>query len=134
MKRKQQSVVPNQQLPEQKKGIRRMLILVANTLILVTLYYLLPGLGFFYMPHIYLLGGGALALWFVIYNRGFNTRGKTADMLPDTLPLEKRQRMIEEGEKRFEKTRWVLLILLPLMLVFLVDTIYLFLIPEGLFS
>ena len=118
----------------QKNGIRRLLILIANTLGFATLYYVLPEFGFFYLPHIYLACGGGLALWYVIYNRGFNTHGKTADMLPDSLPLEERERLIAEGARRFDKTRWVLLILLPLLLVFLFDTVYLFLIPEGLFS
>ena len=111
-----------------------MLILFANTLILATLYYLLPGLGFFYTPQIYLIGGGALTLWYVIYNRGFNTRGKTVDMLPDSFSVEERQRLIDEGERRFEKTKWVLLILLPILFVFFIDIIYLFFLPEGLFA
>ncbi len=118
----------------QKSGIRRLLILIANTLGFATLYYVLPEFGFFYMPHVYLACGGGLALWYVIYNRGFQTRGKTVDMLPDHLSREERERMIAEGIQRFNKTRWVLLILLPILLVFLLDTVYLFLIPEGLFA
>ena len=117
-----------------KKGIRRLLILVANTLGLTALYYLLPAFGFPYVPHVYLTVGGGLALWYVIYNRGFNTHGKTADMLPDATPLAERQRLIDEGKERFEKTRWVILILLPILLVFLFDIVYLFMIPEGMFS
>ncbi len=120
--------------PEHPKSVRRMLILIANTIGFTALYYVLPMLGFFYMPHIYLTAGGALALWYIIYNRGFNTKGKTPDMLSDTLSLEERKELIRVGRERFEKTRWVLLILLPLLLVFLIDMIYLFMIPEGLFS
>lgn len=119
---------------DKKKAIRRILILIANTLGLATLYYVIPAFGFYYMPHIYLILGGGLAVWYVLYNHGFNTHGKTAEMLPDSLPLEERQHMIAEGTRRFEQTRWVLLILLPILLVFLFDTIYLFMIPEGLFS
>ena len=120
--------------PKNPKAVRRMLILVANTIGLTALYYVLPMFGFFYMPHIYLMAGGGLALWYIIYNRGFNTRGKTPDMLSDTLSLEERRELIRIGEERFEKTRWVLLILLPLLLVFLIDIVYLFLIPEDLLS
>ena len=117
-----------------KEGIRRMLSLVAITVTLATLYYLLPAFGFFYAPHVYLAVGGGLALGYVIYNRGFYLRGITADMLPDHIPAEKRQQMIEDGARRFEKSRWMLLILLPILLVFMIDIIYLFMIPEGLFS
>ena len=119
---------------DQKKSIRRLLILIANTLGLTMLYYVVPAFGFYYLPHIYLVIGGGLALWYVLYNRGFNTYGKTAEMLPHTISLEERQRMIEDGTRRFEKTRWVLLLLLPILLVFLFDTIYLFMIPEGWLS
>lgn len=115
-------------------SMRRMLFLIANTVGFAVLYYLLPNLGFFYLPHIYLIGGGALAIWYVIYNRGFNTRGKTADMLPDELPLEQREKLIAEGKQRAQRSAWALLILLPIVFVFLLDTVYLFLIPEGLFS
>ena len=111
-----------------------MLILVANTLGLTALYYVLPIFGFFYLPHVYLTIGGGLALWYVIYNKGFQTKGKTPEMLSDALPLQERQRLIEEGERRFEASRWALLILLPLLFVFFFDIIYLFMIPEGLFS
>ena len=117
-----------------KTSMRRMLFLIANTVGLAVLYYLLSTLGFFYLPHIYLIGGGTLAIWYVIYNHGFNTRGKTADMLPDELPLEKREELIAEGKQRAQRSAWALLILLPLVFVFLFDTIYLFFIPEGLFS
>ena len=120
--------------PKNPKAVRRMLILIANTIGFAALYYILPALGFFYMPHIYLVAGGGLALWYIIYNRGFNTKGKTPDMLSDALSLEERQELIRMGEVRFEKTRWALLILLPLLLVFLFDMIYLFMIPEGLFA
>lgn len=128
---------PNRFIPKfnvNPKAARRMLILFANTLGFATLYYVLPVLGFFYMPHVYLIGGGALSLWYILYNRGFSLKGKTPDMLSDTLSLEERQELIRASEEHFEKTRWVLLILLPLLLVFLIDTIYLFMIPEGLFS
>ena len=36
-------------------------------------------------------------------------------------------------KKKFSPLR-LILILLPLLLVFLIDTVYLFMIPEGLFS
>ena len=76
----------------------------------------------------------AVLLFYVIYNRGFNTRGMTADMLPDDLPLAKREEMIAEGNRRALRSQWALYVLLPLLLVLLFDVIYLFLIPEGLFS
>ena len=111
-----------------------MVLLIANTVLLTILYYTAPALGFSYLPVVYLLGGGTLALWFVIYNRGFRTKGKTADMLPEHLPLAEREHMIAEGERRFRKSRWALTVLLPVIFVFLIDMVYLFILPKGLFS
>lgn len=122
----------NRQAPHQAGGW--MALLVANTVLMTILYYVAPAIGFPYLPVVYLLGGGALALWFVIYNRGFQTKGKTADMLPGHLTLEERERIIAEGERRFRKSRWALTVLLPVIFVFLIDTVYLFILPKGLFS
>ncbi len=111
-----------------------MLLLVLNTAALACLYFVLASHGFPYVTFIYLFIGAALAIWYVIYNRGFNTRGKTADMLPDSIPLAEREALIEAGKQRMQKSRWALLILLPLLITLLLDMVYLFLIPEGLFS
>ena len=116
------------------RNLRKFLILLANTLLFATLYYVIPGLGFIYTPHVFLILGGALAIGYVVYNRGFNTKGKTADMLPDELPLQEREALIAEGLRREKRSQWVLYLLLPLLLVILFDVIYLFLIPEDLFS
>ncbi len=115
-----------------RSAVLRLLLLLVATVGFLLLYYIIPRLGFLYMPHIYLLVGGGLALWFVIYNRGFNTKGKTPDMLPDEIPLSRREEMIREGEARLSRSRWALYVILPLLVTLLVDMIYLFVIPEGL--
>lgn len=115
-------------------GHRHMILLIVNTVFFIALYYLIPLLGFRYMPFIYLAIGTASALWFVIYNRGFNTRGKTPEMLPEEIPFAEREAMIAEGKRRFDKSKWILTVILPVIFTILIDIIYLFLIPEGLFS
>jgi len=109
------------------------LVLAANLLLFGTLYYLAPSLGFYHLPFIYLGVGAVLALWYVIYNKGFRTLHKTADMLPEELSLEEREFLIADGKRRMESSRWALLIILPLLAVFLVDYVYLNL-PEAWFS
>lgn len=55
---------------------RRLLAVLLCMIPAVAIYYGLPLLGFLY-PHIlYTAAGCALALWYVIYNRGFATRGE----------------------------------------------------------
>ena len=70
-----------------RRAKQSVLILVANLILFFSLYYLLPKVGFYYLPFIYIIGGGILAMWYVIYNRGFRTRNKTPDMLPEELSL-----------------------------------------------
>lgn len=110
-----------------------MILLILNTAFFTFLYFALNKLIYPYlMTLIYVIGGGALAVWYVIYNRGFRFHKKTPDMLSDELPYAEREAMIAKEEARFDQTRWVLLILLPILFALMFDLIYLFLIPEGL--
>ncbi|HBF15509.1 MAG TPA: hypothetical protein DDW30_07500 [Clostridiales bacterium] len=114
---------------------RRLLAVLLCLIPAVAIYYGLPLLGFLY-PHIlYTAAGGALALWYVIYNRGFATRGKTAADLSPDLPLAEREAMIAEGKRRQARSAWALYILLPILFTLLIDTVILFLLPErSIFS
>ena len=118
---------------DHRRAKQMVLILVANLMLFGTLYYLLPLLGFYYLPFIYLGIASVLALWYVIYNKGFRTLHKTPDMLPDSFTIEEREFMVADGKRRMESSRWMLLILLPIIAVFLIDYIYL-LLPEDLLS
>lgn len=120
--------------PEAKK---LMLHLLANSVILIALYYIIPALlEFPFMPHIYIIAGVVLALYYVIYNRGFVGRNATPDMLPNSMsPIEK-QRFLEDSRERMKKSRWALTLIIPILLTFLADMIYLFIFPyfEGIFA
>ena len=70
-----------------------MLYLLANTALLIALYYAIPALTrFSYMPQIYLMVGAVLGIYYVVYNRGFAGKGVTPDQLPDTMTLEEKQK------------------------------------------
>lgn len=68
-------------------------------------------------------------LVYVIYNRGFSRRGITAEMLPESWSDEKKESFIESGIKRFEKSKWMLIVILSFLLTFLIDMIELWIIP-----
>ena len=113
--------------PESKK---LMLYLLINTVILAVLYYLIPSLvEFAYMPHLYLIAGVVLALYYVIYNRGFVGKNATADMLPPTLSPVEKQRFLEDCRERSQKSKWALTLLFPIIFTFLIDMLYLFVFP-----
>ncbi|MBQ7346772.1 MAG: hypothetical protein IJW55_02350 [Clostridia bacterium] len=113
-----------------------LIYLLINSVILIVLYYWIPSMvDFGYMPAIYLVAGVGLTLYYVIYNRGFVAKNATPEMLPNHMsPIEK-QKLIEDAKLREHKSRWVLTLLVPIILTFLADMVYLFIFPyfEELF-
>lgn len=105
-----------------------LIALICNTVLLAVLYFALPQFGFPYMHYVYLALGGGLALWYVIYNKGFSRRVPPEQLPSDLSPVEK-QALLEDGERRFRRSRWALTILIPILFVFLCDMIYLFIFP-----
>ncbi len=101
-------------------------MLIFNTAVFATLYFTLPVLLYFrYLPVIYLAVAVGLSLWYVLYNKGFSHRVKPEN-LPDSMTDGEKRAWIEEGETRFRKSRWALLIIIPILLTFLFDMLYLF--------
>lgn len=123
------------------KYVRRVLWLAGNTI----LFYIVYRVPLFYaemtdetiyaawVTGIYavLLLGFVSA--YLIYNRFLYRKGITPDQLPDSMTDEQKQAFIEDGNRRLEKSKWMMLIILPLVLVFLIDAVQLF-IWEPLFK
>ena len=104
--------------------------LLANSVALITLYFLLTEqFKLFFIPYIYLGAGAVLGLAYVIYNRGFVGKNATPDMLPDDMPLENKHAFLEDCRQRLHKSRWMLTLILPIVLALGADMIYLFLWP-----
>ena len=114
-----------------------MLTLLINTVLMIAIYFAVPYLlHVSFLPILYAAIGVGLLLYYLIYNRGFVARGITAEDLPDTMRAAEKQDYLETARLRFEKSRWVLTVLLPIILTFIADVIYLFVFPmlEGLFA
>ena len=114
-----------------------MLTLLINTVLMVAIYFAVPYLlHVSFLPILYAAIGVGLLLYYLIYNRGFVARGITAEDLPDSMSAAEKQDYLETARLRFEKSRWVLTVLLPIILTFIADVIYLFVFPmlEGLFA
>lgn len=112
-----------------------LLILLLNTIVFATVYFTVAQY-FSYIPIVYLALAGAVTLGYLLYNRGFSRRNVTPEQLPDTMTSEEKTAWIEDGTRRLRRSRWVLTILLPLLLTFLMDLVYLFVYPsiEKLFK
>ncbi len=68
-----------------------------------------------------------LSYWF--YNRGFSRKGVTPEMLPSEWSAEKKRQFIEDGERRIKKSRWMIFIIVPFCVVFIVELFMLYIWP-----
>lgn len=78
----------------------------------------------------------ALLVAYLVYNRGFSRRGVTEEMLPPEWSEEKKRDFIDSAKIRFLRSRWLLVILSSLFLVFVIDAIDIIILPiiKGAFG
>ena len=122
---------------ERGRGNRRYLILlIVNTLLCFILYRALlvyadmtdSTFASFLVMVLYmalLLGFG---LAYLIYNRFFYRKGITAEQLPEEWSAERKCAFIADGERRLRRSRWMILVLFPLIFTFMIDTFDLFIV------
>lgn len=131
--------------PKQPKQIspaakRRAMLLVANTAILIFIYFGSQGLNQPILSMIVTLGYwlvlAALVLAYFIYNRAFTRKGVTAEMLPPEWSAEQKDAYVKDGEARLKKSSWMLAVIIPLAVTVMLDAVYLFTWPmvQNLFS
>ena len=122
--------------PIDKNELRRLLILVLNTLLFFTVYRVLIYYGdmtestfaSFVTMVVYMVLLLGFVLGYLIYNRFLYRKGVTRDELPDDWSEEEKTAFIEDGERRLQKSKWLMLIIFPLIFTFLMDAIDLFII------
>ena len=123
--------VQTEKQPADKKAmyanIARLGCLIIVTAAVFFSYRALIGFYFFEITLvIYMVLATVAILAYVIYNRGFSRRGVTEDMLPDNWSKEKKREYIEDGNKRYERSKWMLSVIIPLMIPIALDAISLF--------
>ena len=129
--------LPNGNTKDLKEKKKLMAYLLANSAILITLYFFLSEtLQFLYIAPIYLAVGAGLGIYYVIYNRGFVAKNATPDMLPDTMTQEQKADFIADVKRRSEKSKWMISVIVPLLVTVAADAIYLFTWPmvQNLFN
>ncbi len=127
---------PSPKKPPRPEAVRERVLVLVLTLVLTVLYFsvqrladdgTLPrALGIAVMI-LYMVSFGGLLVGYLIYNRAFINRDVTVDMLPDDWPAEKKQEFVDGNRRRAERSRWLLLLLIPFVFVFLAEAMYLFL-------
>jgi hypothetical protein len=104
-----------------------LLIVALNTVIIFGFYRLM--LNFLYFEFVmgaYLVLTAGFVFAYVIYNRGFARRNLTREMLPEEWSEEQKVAYVADGERRMQKSKWMLTIIFPLILTFTFDFIELY--------
>jgi hypothetical protein len=118
------------------KSTRYLILLIANTL-LALLVYRVPlsyaaltdeTFGAFVVMVVYLALLLGFVLAYLIYNRFLYRKGLSPEQLPSEWSAEQKVAFIEDGERRLRRSKWMLTIIFPLLVTFLIDAVDLFLI------
>lgn len=67
-----------------------------------------------------------LIITYLAYNRGFVNKDVTIEMLPADWSEEKKQTFLANERIRAQKSRWMLTVIIPFVIVFMCEALYLF--------
>ncbi len=108
-------------------ALKRAAILIVNTTILTVIYF-----GAMAIPQPILSAIVTLGYWsafasllivYVIYNRGFTRKNVTEEMLPDSWGKEKKRKYVEDAQRRYSDSKWMLYVIIPIMIPIALDAI-----------
>ena len=113
---------------------RRLWATVALTLILFVIWFGCTAVGEARHNDVLVLGVrvayflvfAVLIITYLAYNRGFVNKDVTVEMLPADWSEEKKQAFVEGNRIRAEKSRWMLVLIIPFVVVFMCEALYLF--------
>lgn len=118
------------------KNVRYLIVLTVNTVLFLLIYRVplayaeLTDKTFFsfvvMVVYLALLLGFVLA--YLIYNRFLYRKGVTHEQLPDEWSAEQKIAFIEDGERRLQRSKWMITVIFPLVFTFMIDAVDLFLI------
>ena len=113
-----------------KFNVRLALTLSGLVIAALALFKLLKNLDLYLFAVIlYTAATLAVALWYIIYNKG-NVSGKvTPDMLPPEWDTARKQAFLDDLATRRKKSKWALLVLIPMIAVFGFEMLELYVVP-----
>lgn len=117
-----------------KKNRRYILPLVLNTVVFFGLYSYLVNKTDYMMPTlwVYFALTAGFCFTYVIYNRGFSRMKLTPDMLPASMSAEEKSAYIADGAERLERSKWMLTIIFPLLMTFILDILNMYILEPML--
>ncbi len=84
-----------------------------------------PMIGYVVMI-VYFVAFAAILITYLAYNRAFVNKDVTVDMLPPEWSEERKQAFVEDNRRRAERSRWMVMLIIPFVTVFLVESLFLF--------
>ena len=125
-----------QNKPDLKTALGRFNVRLASTLagliiIFIAAFKLFENLGMYLFGVIlYSVITLVVALWYIIYNKGSISGKVTPEMLPPEWSLAEKQAFIDDLAARRKRSKWALLILIPMILVFGLEMLELYVLPS----
>ncbi len=126
---------PKQPAPPMSRTMKRRLwVTVALSFALMFIWFACIALGdrlhdpapAYIVMIVYFVAFAVLLITYLAYNRGFVNRDVTVDMLPADWSEERKQAFVEANRRRAEKSRWMVTLIIPFVVVFMAETLYLF--------
>ncbi len=113
---------------------KRLWTTVALTFILLIIWFGSIALGeirqdpfiLYVVMAVYFVAFAAILVTYLAYNRAFVNKDVTVDMLPADWSDERKQAFVDDTRRRAERSRWMVMLIIPFAVVFLVDALYLF--------
>ena len=114
-------------VPMTRDAKRRLLATAGLTLLLLAIWYGCMAAALAKAVMIaYFLVFAVLLVSYIAYNRGFVNKDVTAEMLPADWSEEKKQTFLQNEKLRVQKSRWMLTVIIPFIIVFMCEALYLF--------
>ena len=122
------------ELWKNNKNARYLILLAINTILFFAVYRVL----LFYAERtdetyysfivmvLYMVLLAVFVLWYLIYNRFLYRKNLTKDDLPSDMSDEEKEAFLADGRERLAKSKWMMLIIFPLVFTFLIDAVDLF--------
>ena len=130
----QKNGASKESVPMDRETKKRLLATVGLTILLLAGWYGCMTVGeathndnlFFGVMIAYFLVFAVVLIAYLAYNRGFVNKNVTAEMLPADWSEEKKQEFLNAEKVRAQKSRWMLTVLIPFIIVFMCEALYLF--------
>lgn len=119
-KNKEQKNLQKSKIPKKK-----LLLLALSTVLFFTVYQFAVSFGSEQIIHIYCISAGALAILYILINRGLLVKPDIAALPGDWSREEKEEFIVKQTERR-KKSSVILYFLIPIILSVIFDMLYIF--------